>query len=222
MEEADTMRKALLYGLSLAMLLSLAACGKPQVNQQDTSQPDTATTSAAASEPVQEPTTLEPVTPEPVKDTPDTEPPVTFAPEPPADPAPVVEPKPEQPPVTPVKKDTPKPMEETPTPDPVGSEEVEEQPSEAEKLAEEAPNTESTSKPDSTITHSPEAIAMVDRWYSEGHMKCSKEYLLSKVVDEGIYKLGRNMSKYPDGYVSEGGQFVGGGIGNGNTGSIMG
>lgn len=38
------MRKALLYGLSLAMLLSLAACGKPQADQQDTSQPDTATT----------------------------------------------------------------------------------------------------------------------------------------------------------------------------------
>ena len=124
------MRKAFLYGLSLAMLLSLAACHKPQAGQQDTSQPDPATTSTSA----------DVSSPEPVKDTPDTEPPVTPAPEPvkdtapepeapevsipepPADPAPVVEPKPEpkpeQPPVTPVKKDTPKPAEETTAPEP--------------------------------------------------------------------------------------------------------
>lgn len=154
MEEANTMRKALLYGLSLAMLLSLAACGKPQVNQQDTSQPDTATTSAATSELVQEPTTPEPVTPEPVKDTPDTEPPVTLA------------------------------------PDPVESEEAEEQPSEAEKSAEEAPE-QSDDTSTSTITHSSEAIAMVDRWYSEGCMKCSKEDILNTISDEGIASLNR-------------------------------
>lgn len=136
------MRKAFLYGLSLAMLLSLAACHKPQAGQQDTSQPDPATTSTSA----------DVSSPEPVKDTPDTEPPVTPAPEPvkdtapepeapevsipepPADPAPVVEPKPEptpepkpeQPPVASVKKDTPKPTEEPPTPDPVEPEEPEE------------------------------------------------------------------------------------------------
>lgn len=160
------MRKALLYGLSLAMLLSLAACGKPQAEQQDTSQPDPAAISTQA----------DGSTPEPVKDTPDTEPPVTPAPEPvmdpapapeipeastpepPADPAPVVEPKPEpkpeQPPVTPVKKDTPKPAEEAPAPDPVESvdpvdpvdpvepEEPEEQPSDASQ----APQTQDQPK----------------------------------------------------------------------------
>lgn len=135
------MRKAFLYGLSLAMLLSLAACHKPQAGQQDTSQPDPATTSTSADvsspEPVKgTPNTEPPVTsaPEPVKDTaPEPETPEVSIPEPPADPAPVVEPtpepKPEQPPVASVKKDTPKPTEETPTPDPVEPEESEEQPS---------------------------------------------------------------------------------------------
>lgn len=55
------MRKAFLYGLSLAMLLSLAACHKPQAGQQDTSQPDPATTSTSA----------DVSSPEPVKGTPD-------------------------------------------------------------------------------------------------------------------------------------------------------
>lgn len=136
------MRKAFLYGLSLAMLLSLAACHKPQAEQQDTNQPDPATTSTSADvsspEPVKgTPDTEPPVTPapEPVKDTaPEPETPEVSIPEPPADPAPVVEPKPEptpepkpeQPPVASVKKDTPKPTEEPPTPDPVEPEEPEE------------------------------------------------------------------------------------------------
>ncbi len=148
------MRKAFLYGLSLVMLLSLAACHKPQAEQQDTSQPDPATTSTSA----------DVSSPEPVKDTPDTEPPVTPAPEPvkdtapepetpeastpgpPADPAPVVEPtpepKPEQPPVASVKKDTPKPTEEPPTPDPVEPEEPEDQPSDTSQ----APQTQDQPK----------------------------------------------------------------------------
>ena len=96
------MRKAFLYGLSLAMLLSLAACHKPQAEQQDTSQPDPATTSTSAD--VSSP-----------------------------------EPKPEQPPVSSVKKDTPKPTEEPPTPDPV---EPEEQPSDTSQ----APQTQDQPK----------------------------------------------------------------------------
>lgn len=124
------MKKLLVFGLSLAMLLSLTACHKPQAEQQDTSQPDPATTSTPADvstpAPVEDTPETEPPatpTPGPVEDTtPEVEAPEAPAPEPPADPAPIVEPKPEpkpeQPPVTPVKKDTPKPAEETPAPEP--------------------------------------------------------------------------------------------------------
>lgn len=42
------MKKALIYSLSLALLLSLTACHKPQADQQDTSQPDPAATSPPA------------------------------------------------------------------------------------------------------------------------------------------------------------------------------
>lgn len=56
------MKKALLYSLSLALLLSLAACNKPQTEQQDTSQPDPAATSTPADASTPEPET--PVTPE--------------------------------------------------------------------------------------------------------------------------------------------------------------
>lgn len=55
------MKKLLVFGLSLAMLLSLTACHKPQAEQPT----EPTTTPAATSEPVQEPT----VSPEPVKDT---------------------------------------------------------------------------------------------------------------------------------------------------------
>ena len=120
------MKKLLVFGLSLAMLLSLTACHKPQAEQQDTSQPDPATTSTPADvstpAPVEDTPETEPPatpTPEPVKDTtPEVEAPEAPAPEPPADPAPAVVSKPEQPPVTPVKKDTPKSAEETPAPEP--------------------------------------------------------------------------------------------------------
>lgn len=66
------MKKALVFGLSLAMLLSLAACHKPQTDQQEPSQPDPATTSAPA----------DVSTPAPIEDTPKTEPPATPTPEP--------------------------------------------------------------------------------------------------------------------------------------------
>lgn len=110
------MKKALLYGLSLAMLLSLAACHKPQADQQEPSQPDPATTSVPA----------DVSNPEPIKDTPDTEPPAqpvpepvkdtTPEPEPPEDTAPeaVSEPEPEQIPVTPAENKTATPPKKTP------------------------------------------------------------------------------------------------------------
>lgn len=66
------MKKALLYSLSLALLLSLAACHKPQADQQEPSQPDPATTSVPA----------DVSTPELIKDTPDPEPPAQPVPEP--------------------------------------------------------------------------------------------------------------------------------------------
>lgn len=112
------MKKALLYSLSLALLLSLAACHKPQTNQQEPSQPEPAATSAPA----------DVSTPEPIKDTPDPEPPVQPVPEPvkdttpepelpetpttepPADPAP----EPEQIPVTPAENKTATPPKKTP------------------------------------------------------------------------------------------------------------
>lgn len=110
------MKKALIYTLSLAMLLSLAACHKPQADQQEPSQPDPATTSVPA----------DVSNPEPIKDTPDTEPPAqpvpepvkdtTPEPEPPEDTAPeaVPEPEPEQIPVTPAENKTATPPKKTP------------------------------------------------------------------------------------------------------------
>ena len=46
------MKKALLYGLSAVMLLSLTACGTAQANQPD--EPDTTSPSAVQTEPPQE------------------------------------------------------------------------------------------------------------------------------------------------------------------------
>lgn len=86
------MKKALIYSLSLALLLSLTACHKPQADQQEPSQPEPATTSTPA----------DVSTPEPVKDN---------TPEPPAKTTP--EPEPEQTPATPTEPEDTTPAEDT-------------------------------------------------------------------------------------------------------------
>ena len=96
-----TMKKALIYGLSLAMLLSLTACHKPQDNQQDTSQPDPAASTSAQADPVMEP---------------DPEPPATPAPETPK-PTTTQEPVADTTPEDPAETEDPQPQEEAPAPE---------------------------------------------------------------------------------------------------------
>lgn len=96
------MKKALIYSLSLALLLSLTACHKPQADQQDTSQqnPAAVSTPADISTPEPEPTTPEPATtPEPEKIT-------------------TPEPEPEQTPPAPVETEETQPTEPVQQPKP--------------------------------------------------------------------------------------------------------
>lgn len=148
-------------------------------------------TSAATSEPVQEPTTPEPVTPEP-------ETPEASTQELPTDPAPVVEPKPEQPPVTSVKKDTPKPAEETPTPDPVEPEDAE--------GAEEQSQTQTEEKPSDTPQTPPQT---------------DQPKLSAKEQIENSEWFKEYKQRHPEAWVDEGGGLHSS-VANGDSGDIMG
>lgn len=147
-KEEHTMRKALIYGLTLSIALTLTACG--QLKAEEPSAPDP--TASAAVQTVSPETTMEPTaTPEPSEETPtapaetDAQPAGDTTTEPPAE-----DTTPAQNPETPGETVTTQPTEETePTAEP------ETTPAPVQKPAED----KSVDNPSNTITQTPQQPA---------------------------------------------------------------